>query len=45
MTVADEIMATLRQFDTVDVVKIFDPFGRTERPTGRTDSIPGCLEP
>jgi Fe-S cluster biogenesis protein NfuA len=45
VTIADEIMPTLRQFDTVDYVKIYDPSGRTERPTGRTDSIPECLEP
>lgn len=44
-TVADLIMPTLEQFDTVDVVKIYDPQGRTARPTGRTDSIPACLEP
>lgn len=45
VTVAGEIMPTLRQFSTVDWVKILDPAGNTERPTGRTDSIPTCLEP
>lgn len=44
-TVADLITPTLKQFDTVDVVKIYDPQGRTASPTGRTDSIPACLEP
>ena len=44
-TVADLVMPTLKQFDTVDVVKIYDPQGRTASPTGRTDSIPACLEP
>ncbi|WP_051173812.1 AMIN-like domain-containing (lipo)protein [Amycolatopsis orientalis] len=44
-TVADEIMATLKQFPAVRWVKILDPSGRTERPTGNTDSIPECLEP
>ena len=45
VTVAGEIKPTLRQFSTVDWVKILDPAGSTERPTGRTDSIPTCLEP
>ena len=45
VTVAGEIMPTLRQFPTVDYVKIYDQLGRTERPTGRSDSIPECLEP
>jgi hypothetical protein len=45
VTVAGEITPTLRQFSTVDWVKILDPAGNTERPTGRTDSIPTCLEP
>lgn len=44
-TVAGEIFPTLRQFGTVDAVKIYDPSGRTERPTGAVDSIPACLEP
>jgi hypothetical protein len=44
-TIANEIMPTLKQFPTVDFVKIFDPRGRTERPTGQVDSIPTCLEP
>ena len=45
VTVAGEIMPTLRQFPTVRWVKIYDPQGTTERPTGRVDSIPECLEP
>lgn len=44
-TIADEIMPTLKQFSTVRWVKISDPAGRTERPTGNVDSIPTCLEP
>jgi hypothetical protein len=44
-TIADEIVPTLKQFATVDFVKILDPQGRTEQPTGRVDSIPTCLEP
>jgi hypothetical protein len=45
VSIAGEIMPTLRQFTTVDFVKIFDPAGTTERPTGLSDSIPECLEP
>lgn len=45
VTIAGEIFPTLRQFRTVDYVKIYDPAGRTERPRGRVDSIPECLEP
>jgi hypothetical protein len=37
-------MATLRQFASVDWVKIFDPAGHTGVPNGHTDSIPACLE-
>ncbi|HZE04669.1 MAG TPA: GerMN domain-containing protein, partial [Solirubrobacteraceae bacterium] len=44
-SIADEIMPTLKQLATVRYVKIYDPAGRTERPTGRSDSIPFCLEP
>lgn len=45
VTIAGEIMPSLRQFSTVDHVKIYDPSWRTENPTGQTDSIPECLEP
>lgn len=44
-TIANEIGPTLKQFSTVRFVKIYDPQGRTERPTGSSDSIPTCLEP
>ncbi len=44
-TIANEIVPTLKQFPTVDFVKILDPQGQTEQPTGRVDSIPTCLEP
>lgn len=44
-TVADEITATLRQFPTVDAVKIYDPEGTTEAADEPGDSIPECLEP
>jgi len=45
VTVAGHLIPTLKQLPQVDVVKVFDPQGRTERPTGRVDSIPECLEP
>jgi hypothetical protein len=44
-TVADLIRPTLKQFSSVRWVKIYDPQGNTEHPTGRRDSIPLCLEP
>jgi hypothetical protein len=44
-TIAGEIMPALRQFPSVDWVKIYAPDGTTERPNGRVDSIPACLEP
>jgi hypothetical protein len=44
-TVANLIRPTLKQFPSVRWVKISDPQGRTEAPTGRRDSIPACLEP
>jgi hypothetical protein len=45
ITIAGEIAPSLRQFDTVDWVKIFDPSGQTADPTGPSDSIPDCLNP
>lgn len=44
-TIADEITPTLKQFPSVRWVKIYSPYGHTERPSGHTDSIPVCLEP
>ncbi len=44
-TIAGEIMPALRQFPTVDWVKIYAPDGTTERPNEPRDSIPFCLEP
>lgn len=45
VTVAGEIMPTLRRLAGIDRVKILDPAGTTENPNGHTDSIPVCLEP
>jgi hypothetical protein len=44
-TVASEIVPTLKQFPSVDWVKIYDPSGHTETSSGSSDSIPACLEP
>jgi Double-GTPase 2/Sporulation and spore germination len=43
VTVASEIMPTLRQFPSVRWVKIYDPAGSTGHPGGLADSIPQCL--
>ncbi len=45
VTVAGHIMPTLKQLPRVRWVKIYDPAGTTEYPTGPSDSIPECLEP
>ncbi len=45
LTIAGEIMPTLRQFPAVDWVKIYGPGGTTEQPDGNVDSVPACLEP
>lgn len=45
MTVAGELMPTLKYWSTVDHVKIYDEDGTTQEPTGRSDSVPVCLEP
>ena len=42
-TIADEITPTLKQFPSVQWVKIYDPDGQTAHPTGNTDSLPACL--
>jgi hypothetical protein len=45
VSVAGELMPTLRTMVDVSWVKIYDPQGTTERPTGHNDSVPTCLEP
>jgi hypothetical protein len=45
VSIAGEIMPTLRQFGSVDWVKIYDPQGQTAAPNGQSDSIPDCLNP
>lgn len=45
VSIAGEILPTLRSLSTVDRVKLFDPSGRTLHPNGPGDSTPACLEP
>jgi hypothetical protein len=45
VSIAGQIMPTLRQLPNVGWVKIYDPAGSTARPTGQVDSVPECLEP
>jgi len=45
VTIAGSIMPSLRQFASVDWVKVYDPAGDTASPTARSDSIPDCLNP
>jgi hypothetical protein len=45
VTVATLIMPTLKQVPSIDYVKLYDPSGHTQFPTGRRDSIPASLEP
>jgi hypothetical protein len=44
-TIANLIRPTLKQFPSIKWVKIYDAAGRTEHPTGPSDSIPRSLEP
>jgi Fe-S cluster biogenesis protein NfuA len=44
-TISSPIMAMLKQFPSIQFVKIYDQNGNTEVPDGASDSIPACLEP
>lgn len=44
-TIAAPIMKTLKQFDEIEYVKIYDADGGTEQPIGPSDSTPFSLEP
>lgn len=44
-TIAQPIMANLRQFPEIQAVKLYDAAGGTEIPDGPSNSIPFCLEP
>jgi spore germination protein GerM len=45
LTVAAEIVPTMKQFEGITAVQILDPQHQTEDPEGDADSIPFCLEP
>ena len=45
VTIAGEILPTLRRLDGVDRVVLRDPRGTTQDPDGPGDSTPACLEP
>ena len=45
VTIAGEILPTLRRLDGVDRVVLRDRTGATQDPDGPGDSIPACLEP
>ncbi len=44
-TVAQPLMVNLKQFPSIQFVKIYDQNGTTEHPDGPSDSIPTCLDP
>jgi hypothetical protein len=44
-TIASLLAVNLKQFDTIEYVKVYDENGETEVPDGLSDSIPFCLEP
>ena len=44
-TVADLIIPTLKQFDSVSVVHILGPSGQSSSLSEREDAIPDCLQP
>jgi hypothetical protein len=45
VNISGQVFPTLKQLPNVSWVKIYDYYRNTERPTGRVDSIPECLEP
>ena len=44
-TITAPIMKTLKQFDEIEYVKLYNADGGTEQPVGPSDSIPFSLEP
>lgn len=44
-TIAQALMANLKQFPELAFVKIYDQFGNTRQPAARIDSAPACLDP
>jgi hypothetical protein len=44
-TIADMIIANLKNLSGITAVKVYGPDGTTQTPTGVSDSIPACLAP
>jgi hypothetical protein len=44
ITVADEVVRTLRPLPRIEWIKILDRSGRTQHPFGPRDSLPECLK-
>jgi hypothetical protein len=44
-TIAQPLFVNLKQFSTIQFVKLYDEQGATEKPDGSVDSIPACLDP
>jgi murein DD-endopeptidase MepM/ murein hydrolase activator NlpD len=44
-TIAGPLNVNLKQFSSIQFVKLYDENGTTENPDGATDSIPTCLDP
>ena len=44
-TIAQVLFVNLKQFSSIQFVKIYDQNGSTEKPDGSVDSIPACLDP
>jgi hypothetical protein len=45
VTVASQVLPTLRSRPSIDWIKIYDRDAETQLPWGRADSLPTCLEP
>lgn len=45
VTIAEQIFRTASQFREVKTVKLLDPKGNTQQPSGAENSRPACLEP
>ena len=41
----DALKTNLKQFISIQFVKVYDQNGTTKDPDGRTDSAPACLQP
>jgi hypothetical protein len=44
-TIADLLKLNLKQFSSIQYVKVYDQNGQTQSPDGASDSVPACLKP